>query len=626
MRTSSRGGRSGLSNNLHKDESLQNQNHRVLNGVYRSLLYQPPTFNEDLTDDTRFLLETGTGAAAGDQAALQNAAALQWNDGVVDNSGIFRFLIGVASRLNPNNPVLDSELSTSMVEGYRPGTQEYKAYQWMRSQVQMSSEATGWQRSGAAVGGMVAGIVANIVAARVIAAPILGAANLARSAGNVLRMGVRGSLGSVAANNIGGTFASWVVGRAIPEGVESLIDATAITGSRLAANDIESGIPRFIEPRESALANIAIAFGSDFVQDLLIFGALSVVGNTIGAAARGVFRGRGFSTDAIRKATADTPEMFDQIMDDLAGGKWISKETADALHPDLWDNIVEARRVIEAGNRLNDMSPEEAARMVALHRGYELRKVDGGWQLRSAGADVPMEGTFNSPESAVWGLFRRQTETTGEAFSEVSHAARRNEFIVREQVSGMLDDVPDMDLDRRVLADALLRNADGSFDEGRIRAVVQDVMRKAGRTPDEIAEMNTRVVSLRTIRARLRAGTLPDNEILVPRKVNTLSEMGRWEDAFETQMSKVIGDNPKWQEYTRMLIRRSRNIPDTANLAYGESVAKSLGLEYKPLGGGKIQIGDVVYNNVDEANASLYWRKIRGDEGFAVIEAKRQLG
>jgi hypothetical protein len=193
--------------------------------------------------------------------------------------------------------------------------------------------------------------------------------------------------------------AKWLLTTALPQSIESGLDATAMT-LREALN------ARYAEQNYGVEAtmdfgNVAKTFGQNFAMDWAMWGAIRVVGGTF----------RGFQTilskavNSPRKAGVLTNATGDtvQLIDDLVTGRFRSLENYASLPDDVKRAFVtnKGKQILANFDQTN---PDSVMQATLLAKGYDLEQVAGGWRLTSLD-DGKVIGNYRSTDAAARRVF-----------------------------------------------------------------------------------------------------------------------------------------------------------------------------------------------------------------------------
>jgi len=571
--------------------------------VVRSLVEDAPVFEND-DENAKLARSLAERIQAGDTEAIKEAKTrITWSQ-ATKGSLVANAIVGIAD-------VFDGPDRATYQMTY--GNDSRKAQQWLMSKLPNRDRAevqTNMQTGAVAV---------NVLEALLMNVSLVGTIGKA----GLLTKGLMGAGGRIAkwAATLPHGLAYSVASEIGEQSVQAVMSALITTGSRVSLAALQDPDYR------TSLNELAADVGTDIVFDWLAWTGLSAGAAMFRAVKYAGSSGRRALGDIKRMATELTTEQFQEtFIKSVYQDNQTGREMRALLNPDD-RKLVEAMQRGELVRLKTDMmkSPRGVVKLAGKSAGFDV--VDDGTVFKIKPIEkLDIEGierTFHDPREAM--RFIRE------------NAAKDIEPLVeggidrREVVATVQTTIPQSATFDAQLAARLVQPSIGNVYPRNVEFAVKDLLRNAGVKDDVLKPF--KFISDQDYFKKPRAITdeLRMKELKLPLSLDTPEHLARFkrdlihnietlgQGANQDTLNKLVGDlNTELDKFARF---------GDMNLSTMRFVAENtLKKPVKDLGGGRIQIGEEVFENWREANRAII-RDLAGgatqEGGFSIDELQQ---
>lgn len=577
-------------------------------GLFQRMVTQPPAFTQT-SDFVKETLQLAQGIQQGDPEALRLSSFQIAGVRASQNAGpLYRLAVGVGETLFPDlEGMADINLSDD----------DKKAATYLQQQFQQSDDKTFWQSALVGTAPFV-GLAANIASGRVAAQAPLAAVRPTGYAGMLFgRSGqaaagtqaITGSLSTGLAAGRATRFGTWMMRSALPEAVESGLDAAMMSANDLITGQLQQNTPFGLDAK-STFGQLALNFGANFVGDMVFFGVTNLLGSSLRAGAK-TFRRRGYAPKAL---AASTDEEFAVMASQFMQGKDLPQEVFASLPRETQQTFLRLKRVFAAANNLDDASPNDIARMVGLRRGYDMINDGGQIRLRPVTGNDYIDGAWSSETRALRGLYEFESVPTATSAKVMDVVLNNEAGIERVSRFEFGDRLPDMDT--QTLARAFVPDASGQINPQTVRVATRSMLQKVGLDPDALAKVNVKQIPAEAYWKMSDAGRRRTKQLLVPDVVRTADDMTKFTERYSSDMMRLVPEGAQASniKYINDAMEAVGPAPSPLNPSYVEADAIAQGVQLELLSNGLYRIGSDTFNSLEDAADYLHSRSILSSE------------
>jgi hypothetical protein len=606
--------------NLPQDPQFTALNRAGQTMLFQRMVTQPPSFAQP-SDFTNESMQIAQAAQAGDPQALKDAAFQVAGVRAGMNAGsIYQLVVNVAEKVTGMEDMADINLTDD----------DRKAVDYLQ-QVVMTSDNRKWWQAALINTAPFVGIAANIASGRVAMQAPLAATRATgvrgllfdrsgQLAANTQR--ITGSMATSLAAGRGTRFATWAMRSALPEVIESGLDATMLAAGDLFSRQLQRNAPFGVQANKE-FGQFALNFGLDFLGDMVFFGAANLIGTAAKAGLK-VIRPRGFAGKAV-EAVSDVD--FDDLATRFVSGQDVPKAVWNSLPRPTQQTFLRLRRTFAAAKNLDEASPNDLARMVGLSHGYDMVSDAGKIQLKPVIGkldDVP--GAWANEQNALQALFKAQSEAPSTT-ARMMDAALQNEAGI-EAVSAFKfgDDIPN--LDTLTVTRAFVPDANGQMNPRTVQVATRSLLQRAGVDPDELSKVVVKPVPADQYWQLSDVARQKSKHLLMPDNIRTADQMRSFTQQFGDDLTSHLGTTKlkgRAARYVNDVTEGLETMPVASNPVFIEADAVRHGIDFQVLPNGMYRVGSETVGSLAEAGDSVH-RQILFSSEDSVRSAFRQYG